>query len=134
MRIKPIAIDLKKENLSNTVAPTDVQHLILNNSKTSLAKYVQRLAYSKDGLIVSLGNSLKLHDHEVARGKTFLGRIMGRITSATDPDWIDIDGTKLLQLYQFTELEPPIELSASQVYCAETAGLRLMLSKLQSTE
>ncbi len=93
--------------------------------------FVQTLTYDSDDLLISISNLLKIHDYEVEQSQGIVGRIVGMLSGKKDPDWQDVDGTRLLQLHQLAKQEPEFELSASQIYSVEVVGLRAMLKKVR---
>jgi len=132
MRIRQITQDTRKGNLSNIPVASSLFHMILNRNETSLGNLMQRLAYADDELIVSLSNSLKMHDYEVKQRKTLWGRFVTLFTTVKDPEWFEVDGTRLLQIFQLADVEPPVKLSASMTYSIETTELRTMLQKVSA--
>ena len=88
---------------------------------------MQRLSYSDGELITSLDNSLKLHTHEVEKSQTFIGKFLSLFTTTVDPDWIEIDGMRLIQVLDLFQLERLDALQASRMYYAEVEGLRMLL-------
>ncbi len=115
------------DNLANLAVGDSPLFAALNRGESSLGSLMQKLAYTDDDPVIFLNKSLKLHDYEVSRSKTFLGRISALFRRVNDPDWIEIDGSRLIQLSQLADTEPPVKLSAAGIYSAEVDGLRTML-------
>ena len=92
---------------------------------------VQTLTYDSDDLLISISNLLKIHDYGVEQSRGIVGQIVGMLSGKKNPDWQDVDGTRLFQLHQLAKQEPEFELSASQIYSVEVAGLRAMLKKVR---
>ncbi len=95
------------------------------------AAYMQRLTYTKEQLITSITNMLKIHEYEVESAETLIGSLIGLFSTQTDPDNIKIDGMKLLKLFDYSKLEPPIKISIQHNYSIDIASLRKMLADIK---
>jgi len=92
------------------------------------ANYSQRVAYSGENLIISISNTLVIHNQNVREAKTLIGRFLGLITKPVDPDNIKMDGTRLLQLFDLAGSTPPIRLVASGEYYVDLVSIVELLS------
>lgn len=88
---------------------------------------MQRLTYADDELLVSLGNSLKLHELSVRESRSLWGRLMGLFTRRVDPDSIEIDGMRLQQLFVLARSKPPTEINVSKAYALDLTTFRSLL-------
>ncbi|MCP4184590.1 MAG: hypothetical protein GY761_14950 [Hyphomicrobiales bacterium] len=95
------------------------------------AEYFQRLTYTKESLDTSVTNSIKIHEYEIRSAETLFGSIKGLFFAQADPDKIKIDGLRLLKLFEFSDINPPIKISISQSYLVEIASVKKMLSKIK---
>ncbi len=95
------------------------------------AAYMQRLTYTKEQLITSITNLLKIHEYEVKSAETLIGSFIGLFSTQTDPDNIKIDGMRLLKLFDFSELEPPIKISIQHNYSVDITSVRKMLADIK---
>ena len=89
---------------------------------------MQRLPYAEDELLVSLGNSLKLHELSVQESRSLWGRLMGLFTRRVDPDNIEIDGMRLQQLFVLAKSKPPREINVSKTYALDLTTFRSLLT------
>ena len=106
---------------------------VLNHGENSLGSVMQRLSYSDGELVTSLENSLKLHAHEVENSQTFIGKFLSLFATTVDPDWIEIDGMRLIQVIDLFQLERLEALQASKMYYVEVDGLRNLLRAVDKT-
>ena len=113
--------------ISDELLIGNVVHQVMSQGGNSLGSVMQRLSYSDGQLFTSLNNSLKLHAHEVAKSQTFIGKILSLFTNSVDPDWIKIDGMRLIQILDLLKLERLEALQASKMYYAEVDELRKLL-------
>jgi hypothetical protein len=89
-----------------------------------LGDLMQRLVYTDDQLVLSVSNSLKLHDLE---RQSLMGKLLAMFAPLTgDPD-IKIDGMRLQHLYKLAKSTPPVEIAISKTYAMEVKELRLLL-------
>ncbi len=88
---------------------------------------MQRLTYADDELLISLGNSLKLHELSVRESRSLWGRLIGLFTRRVDPDSIEIDGMRLQQLFVLARSKPPTEINVSKTYALDLTTFRSLL-------
>lgn len=93
------------------------------------ANYSKRVAFSGENLIISISNTLAIHNQNVRDAKTLIGRFIGLFSKSVDPENVKIDGTRLQQLFELTQTEPPIKLSGNLEYHVDLTSLSNMLSK-----
>lgn len=132
MRIKPIGGRPRKVTFSKKVGPGQLFYVPVKSKAPEVGNQVRRLAYSRDELIASIGNSIKLHDHEIRESRTLLGRVFAIFAQAKDPDWIEIDGRRLVHLFQLSQTKPSVNLSVSETYYVEVDGLRQLLTAVSN--
>lgn len=90
----------------------------------------QRLVYSDEDLLISLSNSLKLREQEIAQRGTFLGRLMALFLGRDAGDTIQIDGMRLMQLLELAEGKAPEGLVLAGFYDVDLAFFRERLAKV----
>ncbi len=87
----------------------------------------QRLVYSDDELLISLSNSLKLREQEIADSNSFTGRLMGLFTTKDTGDGIQVDGMRLKQLHDLTGSKPRKEINLNGLYDVNLAYFQMLL-------
>ena len=92
-----------------------------------LGQRVQRLPYADDELLVSLGNSLRLHEQAVRQSRSLWGRLTAVFAGRLDPKRIEIDGTRLKRLLALAGATPPGTIDPDKVYAVEIARFRELL-------
>jgi len=88
----------------------------------------QRLVYSDDELLVSLSNSLKLREQEIADRNSFTGRLMALFVGKDAGDSIQVDGMRLNQLHDLTGSKPRSQINLSGLYEVNLAYFEALLS------
>ena len=89
---------------------------------------MQRLPYADDELLVSLANSLSLHEQAIRRSRSLWGRLTAVFAGRVEPDRIEIDGTRLKQLLALAGAEPPAAIDPNKAYAVEIARFRGLLT------
>ena len=92
------------------------------------ADHMQRKVYGTDELLVSLANTLKLHEHAVRTAQSPLGRIVELFGKRTDPDNLKIDGMRLHQLFELAGSTPPLQIAVGTSYIIDLPSFRDLLS------
>ena len=92
------------------------------------ADHMQRKVYGQDELLISLGNTLKLHEHAVRSAQTPLGRLAELFGKRTDPDNLKVDGMRLHQLFELAQARPPLEIAVGKSYMIDLPSFRDLLS------
>lgn len=95
------------------------------------ASYIQRMVYHDADLIVSLTNSLKIHAHETKSRNSLIGRLSSLVMRPRDPEFIEIDGMRLYQLYKVVEREPPTEILVGGTYVVDIFSLKKMIAEAE---
>ena len=85
---------------------------------------------SDQALIVSLENSLRLHEHSHRFHRSLVGRFLSPILGLTDPRLIEIDGKRLKHLFELTGEPQADEISISHMYIIGVATLGGMIKRL----
>ena len=96
-----------------------------------VADSFQRLVYAEDDLLVSLSNSLKLHESEVRDSRTFIGRFMSLFTETVNPEKITVDGMRLMQICDLAQKKLPLEISPGRNYEAGVQDLRRLVTEAE---
>ncbi len=99
--------------------------LVRNSSKSG--DFIQRLKYEDDDLIISLSNTMKFHDYDVAKSKTFVGRMIGKIVGSKDLLWLKVDGARLYQLFKLANVSSEVKIQTSRQYMVHVDDLRIVL-------
>ena len=89
----------------------------------------QRLVYSDEELLVSLSNSLKLREQEIAERDSLKGRLMALFVGKDSGDSIRIDGMRLKQLHDLTGSTPREEINLNASYDINLEYFRVLLNK-----
>ncbi|MEM7445638.1 MAG: hypothetical protein AAF414_20115 [Pseudomonadota bacterium] len=84
-------------------------------------------AFSDGELLVSIENSLRIHDHDHRFHKSLLGRILSPLLGLADPRWIEIDGKRLKHLFALTAEAQADEIAIEHMYVIGVATLRRLL-------
>ena len=93
-----------------------------------VGQHIQRLPYADDELLVSLGNSHRLHEQAVRQSRSLWGRLTAVFAGRVDPDRIEIDGTRLKRLLALAGAAPPgATIDPDKVYALEVARFREVL-------
>ena len=92
------------------------------------ADHMQRKVYGTEELLISLTNTLKLHEHAVRTAQSPLGRIVELFGKRTDPDNLKIDGMRLHQLFELAGSTPPLEIAVGASYIIDLPSFRDLLS------
>lgn len=74
-----------------------------------------RLRYEPDELMLHVANRLRQRDDMAAVGRTALGRLYNRVTGQ-DPDFIELDGLVIRQLFELIGEDPPIAVGLRSIY------------------
>lgn len=74
-----------------------------------------RLRYEPDELLVHVANRLRQRDDMAAVGRTALGRLYNRVTGQ-DPDFIELDGLVIRQLFELIGEDPPLAIELKSIY------------------
>lgn len=90
----------------------------------------QRLVYSKEDLLISLSNSLRQREYEIAERGSLKGRLMALFVGKDSGDTIQIDGMRLMQLLELTDGEAPEGLVLAGLYELDLAFFRTLLAKV----
>ena len=96
--------------------------------------YIQRLRHTESELLTSLFNTIRLHRIEVEKSKTVFGRFIGLFTPPVDPEFVRIDGMRLLQCFEFTNTQPDCEIHISKEYNVEVHQLKLMFAQIEKRQ
>ena len=96
-----------------------------------VADSFQRLVYAEDDLLISLSNSLKLHESEVRDSRTFVGRFMSLFTESVNPEKITVDGMRLMQICDLAQKKPALEISPGRNYEVGVQDLRLLVTEAE---
>ncbi len=96
-------------------------------------EFAQKIGYSRQELIIVIENMLKMKEHEGKLSKIILQRFFGMFVKLNDNDKIQIDGTKLIQLFQFAKKPPPIKLSPLAIYQVDVLMLKELLDIAKKT-
>jgi hypothetical protein len=89
----------------------------------------ERLVYRDDELLVSLSNSLKERELEIAELGSFTSRLMSLFVGKDAGDTIGIDGMRLKQLHDLAGSRPRAEIDLNGIYTVNLAYFRVLLSK-----
>jgi hypothetical protein len=95
----------------------------------AIGALAQRLVYSDEELLVSLSNSLKLREREIADLGSFTSRLMSLFVGKDAGDSIRIDGMRLKQLHDLAGSRPRAEIDLNGIYSVKLAYFRVLLSK-----
>jgi len=94
-----------------------------------LQKYSQRVAYSREALIVSLGNTLKIRDQDLRWRKTWVGKTLCKFERKTDPNAIEIDGMRLAQMLELVGEDLAGKISVSNHYSVDLEWFRSLIDR-----
>lgn len=100
----------------------------------NFANYSKRVAFSGENLIISISNTLAIHNQDVREARTLIGKFIGLVSKSVNPENVKIDGTRLQQLFELTQSEPPINLSGNLEYHVDLDSLSNMLSKAKEQQ
>ena len=95
------------------------------------ADHMQRKVYGTEELLISLTNTLKLHEHAARTAQSPLGRIVELFAKRTDPDNLKIDGMRLHQLFELAGSMPPLEIAVGASYIIDLPSFRDLLSAVE---
>lgn len=90
----------------------------------------QRLVYSEEDLLISLSNSLRQRDHEIAGRASLKGRLMALFVGKDSGDTIRIDGMRLMQLLDLADGKAPEGIVLAGFYDVDLAFFRALLAKV----
>ncbi len=108
--------------------------LAVENPITKKAgEFAQKIGYSRQELIIVIENMLKMKEHEGKLSKIILQSFFGMFVKLNNNDKIQIDGTKLMQLFQFAKKTPPIKLSPLAIYQVDVLMLKELLDMAKKT-
>ena len=89
----------------------------------------QRLVYSDEELLVSLSNSLKLREQEIAQLGSFTSRLLSLFAGKDAGDSIRIDGMRLKQLHDLAGSRPRAEIDLNRLYDVNLAYFGVLLDE-----
>jgi len=89
----------------------------------------QRLVYGEEELLVSLSNSLKLREQEIANRDSLTGRLMALFSGKDPGDSIQIDGKRLNQLHDLAGSTPREQINLNAFYDVNLEYFRVLLDK-----
>ncbi len=92
-----------------------------------MGKLAQGVPYADDELLISLGNSLKLHEQSVRQSRSLWGGLRRVFAGRIDPDCIEIDGMRLQQLLAMAGTMPSTDIRVSNIYVLDLAVFRSLL-------
>jgi len=100
----------------------------------NLGDAFHRTRYTDEALLISLHNSLKLHEHSVRQSQSILGRLMALLGKPlAEPDKIEIDGMRVKQLFELADSTPPILVKINKNYFLDTAEVRSLLDAVTNS-
>ncbi|WP_193370635.1 hypothetical protein [Pelagibius marinus] len=101
------------------------------NIAKGVGALAQRLAYSDEELLVSLANSLKLREQEIADRNSLTGRFTALFVGKDGGTTIKFDGMRLKQLHELAASRPPRDINLNAFYEVNLEYSRILLSKAQ---
>ena len=93
---------------------------------------MQRLVYSNEELVNSLGNSLRFREQEIAQRNSISGRLMALVLGRDDGRSIEIDGMRLHQLLALVNTSPDEKLDLNGFYEVNLEYFRAMLRQAET--
>ena len=98
--------------------------------KPGVGHLAQRLVYSDEELLISLSNSLRLREREIAERATLKSRLMKLFVGADDGKTIRIDGMRLKQLLELAGGTAPDDLALAGLYEVNLEYFRVLLGRV----
>ena len=98
--------------------------------KPGVGHLAQSVVYSDEELLVSLSNSLRLREREIAERATLKGRLMKLFVGADDGKTIRIDGMRLKQLLELAGGSAPDDLALAGLYEVNLEYFRVLLGRV----
>lgn len=98
--------------------------------KPGVGHLAQRLVYSDEELLISLSNSLRLREREIAERTTLKGRLMTLFVGEDDGKTIRIDGMRLKQLLELAGGSAPDDLALAGLYEVNLEYFRVLMGRV----
>lgn len=112
------------------MASRRLPYRLVSQMDMGFGHWAQRIVYSKEDLLISLSNSLRLREQEIAERRSIKGRVMALFLGEDAGDTIGIDGMRLKQLLELAQGGAPAELVLAGFYEVDLAVFRDRLAEV----
>ncbi|MCR9212814.1 MAG: hypothetical protein NXI13_03795 [Proteobacteria bacterium] len=93
-------------------------------------KEVGKLSYSREDLSISIQNLLRAHLADVEKSKSLFGRITHFFSQPIDPEYLELDGNRVISLLVSADESVPDNVQIDRYYKVDIASLQKLLLKL----